>query len=129
MTSATVSVTSTLSKPTTEWTRDLVKELDVSFPLRKKDSKRAEQIRKDFAVSRELRIQMRQSIKDIVRRPSQVVSVDDLPIQVQNTEVEKDATGVEESLKAMQDFIKIMQAPQKRGHLMKAARKFTAMSA
>ena len=122
----------TLPKPSAEWSRDLVQQIDVSFPLRKKNNKRAEQIRKNHAVSRELRNQMRKSMQTFIDRSLQADEVDASRIekakQVQDKEVNREAAVVEESLKAMKDFLSLMQAPQKRGQLVKAAQKVAAVS-
>ena len=124
--------TVTVTKPSAEWSRALVQQIDVSFPLRNKN-KRAEQIRKNHAVSRELRNQMRNSMQTYIEKSLQADEIDCSVVQkakqVENKEIKKEAEAVEESLKAMKDFVSLMQTPQKRGQLIKAAKKASAASA
>ena len=120
-----------VSKRGTEWSRDLVGEIDASFPLRRKTSKRAEEIRKNHAVYLELRNQMRKSMDSYKDKTFQVDKINDTVVKkaknVRNEEVKKDAVAVEDSLKAMQDFIQSMQSSGNSRQFVIAENKITTV--
>jgi hypothetical protein len=102
-----------------EWSQDLVEKIDMSFPLRKKNSKRAEQIRKKHAVSRELRSQMGKSMQNYRQKSLRADSIgnycsslDKTKKEVEDKQVQRDATAVGESLNALADFLQSMQHRQ-----------------